>query len=93
MKTRCKDDVKRSGVLPVPLHLRNAPTPLMKGLGYGAGYLYPHDYEDAVVEQDYLPDALAGRLYYEPTDRGRELAIGERLREWRARRSPKPPPR
>src|SRR5437870_925715 len=69
------EDVKRSGVLPVPLHLRNAPTPLMKGLGYGAGYLYPHDYEGAVVEQDYLPDALAGRHYYEPTDRGREREI------------------
>ena len=85
------DDVKRSGVLPVPLHLRNAPTPLMKGLGYGAGYLYPHDYDDAVVEQDYLPEALAGRRYYEPTDRGREREIGERLRAWRARRDKEPP--
>ncbi|HYR96580.1 MAG TPA: replication-associated recombination protein A [Candidatus Binatus sp.] len=89
------EDVKRSGVLPVPLHLRNAPTPLMKGLGYGAGYLYPHDYEDAVVEQDYLPDDLVGRRYYEPTDRGREREIGERLRASRARRdrAPKTPPR
>jgi putative ATPase len=81
------DDVKRAGVLPVPLHLRNAPTPLMKGLGYGAGYLYPHDYDDAVVEQDYMPEALAGRRYYEPTERGREREIGERLRAWRARRN------
>jgi putative ATPase len=89
------EDVKRSGVLPVPLHLRNAPTPLMKGLGYGAGYLYPHDYEGAVVEQDYLPDALAGRHYYEPTDRGREREIAERLRASRARRdrSSRTPPR
>jgi len=89
------EDVKRRGVLPVPLHLRNAPTPLMKGLGYGAGYLYPHDYEDAVIEQDYLPEDLAGRRYYEPTDRGREREIAERLRAWRARRDrpPKPPPR
>jgi putative ATPase len=89
------EDVKRSGVLPVPLHLRNAPTPLMKGLGYGAGYLYPHDYEDALVEQDYLPDELVGRTYYEPTDRGREREIGERLRTWRGRRdrAPKTPPR
>ena len=46
-----------AGALPVPLHLRNAPTPLMKGLGYGAGYRYAHDYEGAVVEQDYLPEA------------------------------------
>jgi putative ATPase len=89
------EDVKRSGVLPVPLHLRNAPTPLMKGLGYGSGYLYPHDYDDAVVEQEYLPDELAGRRYYEPTDRGREREIGERLGAWRARRqrAPRTPPR
>ena len=89
------EDVRRSGVLPVPLHLRNAPTPLMKGLGYGARYLYPHDYDDAVVEQDYLPEELAGRHYYEPTDRGREREIGERLAAWRARRDrpPKAPPR
>jgi putative ATPase len=89
------DDVKAKGALPVPLHLRNAPTPLMKGLGYGAGYRYPHDYEAATVEQQYLPDELAGREYYEPTDRGREREIGERLHAWRATRprGPKPPPR
>ena len=88
-------DVKAKGALPVPLHLRNAPTPLMKGLGYGAEYRYPHDYEAATVEQQYLPDELAGREYYEPTDRGREREIGERLRAWRASRprGPKSPPR
>ena len=88
------EDVQRTGALPVPLHLRNAPTPLMKGLGYGAGYLYPHDYEDAVVAQDHLPEALLGRRYYEPSDRGHEREIGERLRAWRARRdrpADKPP--
>ena len=86
-------DVQAKGALPVPLHLRNAPTPLMKGLGYGSGYRYPHDYEAATVEQQYLPDELAGREYYEPTDRGREREIGERLRAWRASRprGPKPP--
>ena len=84
------EDVRASGALPVPLHLRNAPTPLMKGLGYGAEYRYPHDYADAVVEQDYLPERLAGRRYYEPTDRGREREIAERLRGWRARRETKP---
>jgi putative ATPase len=88
-------DIQKRGALPVPLHLRNAPTPLMKGLGYGAGYRYPHDYEAATVEQDYLPDELAGREYYEPTDRGREREIGDRLRRWRATRprAPKTPPR
>jgi len=84
------EDVRASGALPVPLHLRNAPTPLMKGLGYGAEYRYPHDYADAVVDQDYLPERLAGRRYYEPTDRGREREIAERLRGWRAGREKKP---
>ncbi len=80
------EDVRHAGVLPVPLHLRNAPTPLMKGLGYGAGYLYPHEHEGAIVEQDHLPEALADRRYYVPTDRGREREIAERLRAWRAHR-------
>src|SRR5437763_1650896 len=84
------EDVRASGALPVPLHLRNAPTPLMKGLGYGAEYRYPHDYADAVVDQDYLPERLAGRRYYEPTGRGREREIAERLRSWRAGREKKP---
>src|SRR5256886_6332589 len=86
---RASEDVRASGALPVPLHLRNAPTPLMKGLGYGADYRYPHDHPDAVVDAEYLPERLAGRRYYEPTDRGREREIGERLRGWRARREPK----
>ena len=84
------EDVLQRGALPVPLHIRNAPTPLMKGLGYGAGYRYPHDYEGAVVEQQYLPDQLVGRRYYEPTDRGREQEIGKRLAAARARRDRTP---
>ena len=72
--------VSEHGALPVPLALRNAPTPLMKGLGYGRGYHYPHDYEGGVVAQDCLPDDLVGTRFYEPTDRGAEAAIGERLR-------------
>src|SRR5439155_362943 len=87
---RASEEVRASGALPVPLHLRNAPTLLMKGLGYGADYRYPHDHPDAVVDQEYLPERLAGRRYYEPTDRGREREIGERLRGWRGRREPKP---
>ena len=73
--------VKQHGALPVPHALRNAPTPLMKGLGYGTGYHYPHDYEGALVEQECLPEALAGARFYEPTDRGAEAAIRERMRE------------
>jgi putative ATPase len=82
------EDVRTAGVLPVPLHLRNAPTPLTKGLGYGAGYLYPHDHADALVDQEYLPERLAGRSYYAPTDRGREREIRERLEAARRRRRP-----
>lgn len=60
------EDVKKKGALPVPLHIRNAPTGLMKKLGYGKGYKYPHNYAGAKVEQDYLPDALKGKKYYKP---------------------------
>jgi len=88
------EDVRARGPLPVPLHLRNAPTPLMKGLGYGADYRYPHSYEGAEVEQQYLPDALVEQRYYEPSDRGRERELGERLTAARSHRRPrKPPPR
>ena len=75
------------GALPVPLHLRNAPTPLMKDLGYGREYQYPHDAPDAVGTQDYLPEQLHGRRFYEPTERGFEQTIRERLQAWRAKRS------
>lgn len=60
------EDVKKHGPLPVPLHLRNAPTKLMKGLGYGKGYQYAHDYEGAAITQQHLPDALRERRYYLP---------------------------
>jgi len=68
---------------PVPLHLRNAPTRLMRDLGYGSGYKYAHDYEDAYVEQQGLPDNIAGTRFYEPTDRGKERAVAEHLRKLR----------
>jgi putative ATPase len=80
------EDVRRLGPLPVPLHLRNAPTPLMKGLGYGRGYKYAHGYEGHVVEQRHLPDQLGERRYYEPTDIGEEEAIKERLERNRERK-------
>ena len=58
---------------------------LAKGLGHGAGYLYPHDFPDGVVAQAYLPPELAGEVFYTPTDRGQEKVIGERLAWWRSR--------
>jgi putative ATPase len=72
-------DAREYGALPVPLHLRNAPTRLMRGLGYGAEYQYPHDYEEAVTNQAYRPDELQGRAYYHPSDRGYEARIREYL--------------
>jgi putative ATPase len=80
---RVKEAIRQTGTLPVPLHIRNAPTRLMKDLGYGKGYRYAHDYEEAFVPQDYLPEKLAGDIYYRPTDRGYEKIIRERLEKWR----------
>ncbi|HVM97729.1 MAG TPA: replication-associated recombination protein A, partial [Candidatus Acidoferrales bacterium] len=77
------EDVKQHGPLPVPLHLRNAPTALMKGLGYSRGYKYAHNYEGHHVEQQHLPDQLKDRCYYAPSDEGDERAIKERLERWR----------
>jgi putative ATPase len=82
-------DVERTAAEPVPLHLRNAPTGLMKGLGYGQGYQYAHDLEDKVADMQCLPDNLAGRVYYQPTSEGLEKRIGERLEEIKRRRSGK----
>lgn len=78
-------DVQETRMDPVPIHLRNAPTGLMKNLGYGSGYRYAHDYEEGVVYQQNLPEALAGRRYYEPTGRGYEEELRERLEAIRAR--------
>ncbi len=83
-------DVQETRNDPVPLHLRNAPTGLMKNLGYGKDYKYAHDYEGGFVYQQNLPETLEGKLYYEPTDRGYEQAIGERLASWRQTK-PVPP--
>jgi putative ATPase len=81
---KIKEAVKNYGSLPVPFHIRNAPTELMSKLGYGKDYKYAHDYEDAYVPQDYLPEKLQGRLFYEPTDRGYEKTIKQRLEGWRS---------
>jgi putative ATPase len=79
-----KQAVREKGALPVPLHIRNAPTGLMKDLGYGKGYRYAHDFKDGYAVQNYLPDAISEDLYYFPTDRGYEKMIAGRLKQWRA---------
>ena len=86
---RIKETISRTGTLPVPLHIRNAPTRLMKELGYGKGYLYAHNFEDAYVPQDFLPENLKGETYYHPTDRGYEKIIRERMEQWRKLRGKK----
>jgi len=76
-----QQDVERTAAEPVPLHLRNAPTGLMKGLGYGSGYEYAHDVEGKVADMQCLPDNLRDRVYYRPTNEGIEKRIRERLEE------------
>jgi putative ATPase len=76
-------DIRRTLSLSVPLHLRNAPTRLMKELGYGKGYKYPHDFPGRYVEEHYLPEGLRGRIYYKPTNQGYEVEIKRRLEKWR----------
>lgn len=77
-------EVRRSGALPVPLHLRNAPTGLAKTLGHGADYQYPHDYPDHIVEQNYLPEEVEAE-FYRPTGIGNEKTILERIEWWKRR--------
>jgi putative ATPase len=82
-------DVATSIAEPVPLHLRNAPTGLMKAFGYGEGYQHAHKFEDALTDMECLPPSLAGRRYYHPTNRGLEKRIAERLEEIREGRKKK----
>lgn len=77
-----KSDIEKTGELPVPLHLRNAPTNLMKNLDYGKDYKYSHDYEGHFTRQQYLPDELKDKVYYFPADLGAESKIKERLKNW-----------
>jgi len=79
------DDARKTDGEPVPLHIRNAPTRLMKDLGYGRGYEYAHDREDTIVAQSHLPESLEGRVYYEPSERGFEERLGARMAELEAR--------
>ena len=75
-------DAKEKGSLPVPLHLRNAPTRLMRELGYGREYRYPHRFPGAFLQEEYLPEEIRDRRYYRPTDRGFEREVRERLERW-----------
>ncbi|HEY8490363.1 MAG TPA: replication-associated recombination protein A [Dehalococcoidia bacterium] len=77
---RALEDARAAPDEPVPLHLRNAVTGLMRSLGYGRGYRYAHDFEEHYVQQQHLPDRLAGRRYYEPSDQGFEREVRERMR-------------
>ena len=79
-------DVEQTAADPVPLHLRNAPTSLMKGLGYGQGYQYAHEVEGKVANMQCLPESLRGKVYYQPTNEGIEKRIRERLEEIKKRR-------
>jgi len=86
-----QQDVERTAAEPVPLHLRNAPTGLMKNLGYGKDYQYAHDLESKVADMQCLPDNLKDRRYYHPTTEGIEKRIRQRLEEIRSHRSDAPP--
>jgi putative ATPase len=80
--SRVQQDIQHGRNEPVPLHLRNPVTPLMRGMGYGKGYRYAHDYSGHFVEQQNLPDSLQGKRYYTPGDQGYEKDIAERLKKW-----------
>ncbi len=79
-------DAETGGSQPVPLHLRNAPTRMMKDLGYGKEYKYPHDFADGFVPENYFPETLGRRKYYEPSEAGHEKVIADRLKAWWGRK-------
>ncbi len=82
-----KKTINDTGAQPVPYHIRNAPTKLMKNLGYGKDYKYAHNYKNAIVAQEYLPDKLKGFQFYQPTDRGYEKTIKRVLEFWQKQKS------
>lgn len=82
------EDVAEKGALPVPLHLRNAPTALMEKLGYGKDYKYAHNFPGHIVDQAHLPKELSGKKYYAPSQSGYEKEISERLRAWERKKKP-----
>jgi putative ATPase len=84
-----KRDIRELENMPVPLHIRNPVTSLMKDMGYGKDYKYPHDYPDHFIEEEYLPENLKGRTYYHPTEQGFEREIKKRLEFWRRKKREK----
>jgi putative ATPase len=84
-------DVRELEAMPVPLHIRNAPTKLMEDLDYGKDYKYPHDYPDHFVEEEYLPENIKGRTYYHPTEQGFEKEIKKRFEVWRKKKMERGP--
>jgi len=78
------EEVQKTRNEPVPLHIRNAPTKLMKDLGYGDGYKYAHDFQNHIVDQNYLPDNIQGHTYYHPDGQGYEVEIMKRLEYWKS---------
>ena len=84
------DEIQTHRAEPVPLQLRNAPTKSMKNWGYGEGYQHAHKFEDALTDMACLPESLAGRIFYEPTERGVEQRIKQRLVEIREKRKAPP---
>lgn len=79
---QAQETVRKTGNLPVPLHLRNAPTQLMKDLNYGEGYKYAHDYPGNFVEQEFLPDKIKGTAFYQPQKNTSESKLMERIKQW-----------
>ena len=84
---KVKETINTKGYLPVPLHIRNAPTKLMKELDYGKDYKYAHDYADAYVPQEYLPEKIQGQIFYQPKEAGFEKTIKERINAWRQKKN------
>ncbi len=80
---RCMEDVQKTEADPVPLHLRNAVTGLMKNVGYGKGYKYAHNFKEKVTDMQCLPDNLSGNTYYKPSDQGFEARVRTRMEEIR----------
>ncbi len=84
---KVKEIINTKGYLPVPLHIRNAPTKLMKELDYGKDYKYAHNYADAYVSQEYLPEEIKGQIFYQPRETGFEKTIKERINAWRQKKN------